>query len=96
MNKSQLLDVLSRNSRFTKQDSEILMDALIDTIQKTVAKGEEVKLVGFGTFSVSKRRARQARNPQTGQSIQIPASKVPKFRPGKDFRDRLDKKKAAK
>lgn len=96
MNKSQLIDVLSRKTRFTKQDSEILMDALIDTIQKTVAKGEEVKLVGFGTFSVSKRRARQARNPQTGQSIQIPASKVPKFRPGKDFRDRLDKKKAAK
>jgi DNA-binding protein HU-beta len=71
----------------TKVQSEEVIDAALEVITKTVAKGDEVKLVGFGTFSRTARKSRTGRNPKTGTQLVIPAAKVPKFKPGKDFRD---------
>lgn len=71
----------------TKVQSEQVLDAALEVISKAVAKGEEVKLVGFGTFSRAARKPRNGRNPKTGTTLVIPAAKVPKFKPGKDFRE---------
>ena len=87
MNKAQLIDLIAQKTQFTKTDSETVLDATLEVIRKAVAKGDEVKLVGFGTFSSTSRKQRTARNPRTGKSVEIPASKVPKFRPGKDFKE---------
>jgi DNA-binding protein HU-beta len=89
MNKAQLIDKLSQKTRLTKIQSELVMDAALEIIQKTVSKGEEVKIVGFGTFSSVQRKARKGRNPKTGEVIDIPRSKVPRFKPGKDFKSHL-------
>ncbi len=90
MNKAQLVEQLSSESELTKADCERLIDSTIEIVRKTVKKGEDVTLVGFGTFTRSKRKARTGRNPQTGASIKIPACTVPKFRPGKAFKDFLN------
>lgn len=86
MNKAQLVEQVARTVNMTKSQSELLIDATLQIIQKTVARGEEVKLVGFGTFSRSVRKSRQGRNPKTGAPVQIPGGKVPRFKPGKDFK----------
>ncbi|MEI8026268.1 MAG: HU family DNA-binding protein [Pseudomonadota bacterium] len=87
MNKSELVEAIAKLTSQTKADTERSLDAFIDVIGKNIKKKEGVKLVGFGTFSVSNRKARIGRNPQTGEEIQIPARKVPVFRPGKDLKD---------
>ena len=87
MNKSQLVALVSRKTQFTKTDSEEILDATLEIIRNAVASGEEVKLVGFGTFSQLLRKSRPGRNPKTGKELEIPATRVPKFKPGKDFRD---------
>ncbi|MBX3040232.1 MAG: HU family DNA-binding protein [Bdellovibrionaceae bacterium] len=89
MNKAQLVEQLSRRTHTTKCDSEAFLDATLEIIQKALSKGEEVKLVGFGTFSTSLRKERTARNPKTGESVVVPKSKVPRFKAGKDFRARM-------
>ena len=89
MNKAQLIDQLATRTRLTKSQSENVLDAALEIIQKTVSKGEEVKLVGFGTFSRLARKSRTGRNPKTGQAVAIPGGKVPRFRPGKDFKDQV-------
>ncbi len=89
MNKAQLVDQLASRTRLTKSQSENVLDAALEIIQKTVSKGEEVKLVGFGTFSRLARKSRTGRNPKTGQSVAIPGGKIPRFRPGKDFKDQV-------
>ena len=89
MNKAQLIEKLAHKTNMTKVQTESLMDAYFEIIQKTVSKGEEVKIVGFGTFSVAHRGARKGRNPKTGQSVEIPRSKVPRFKAGKEFKDAL-------
>ncbi len=89
MNKAQLIDRLAQKTKTTKTQSEALMDAVIDIIQKTVSKGEDVKIVGFGTFSSVQRCARKGRNPKTGEIVDIPRSKAPRFKPGKDFKSLL-------
>lgn len=90
MNKAQLIEKLSQKAHLSKVQTEAALDAAIDIIQKTVAKGEEVKLVGFGTFSLLDRKSRPGRNPKTGEKVLIPSSKVPRFKPGKDFKDVLN------
>lgn len=90
MNKAQLVEQLSTEMELTKADCERVVDSAIETIKKAVKKGDDVTLVGFGTFTRSKRKARLGRNPQTGETIKIPASTVPKFRPGKAFKDFLN------
>jgi DNA-binding protein HU-beta len=89
MNKAELIEVVARNSRLTKVDAEICINSVLDTIKKAVKKGDDVTLIGFGTFTRSKRRARNGRDPQTGEEIKIPAMVVPKFRPGQEFKNAL-------
>jgi DNA-binding protein HU-beta len=86
MNKAQLIDKIAEETTMTKAQCERLLDATVDNIRKAVKKGDEVKLVGFGTFTKAKRKARTGRNPQTGKAIKIPAAWYPKFRPGAEFK----------
>ena len=85
MNKTELIDAVAAESGLTKTDSKKAVDAIVKATQDTVRKGESLTLVGFGTFSVVTRAARTGKNPQTGQSIQIAAKKVVKFKPGKEL-----------
>ncbi len=87
VNKAELIEKVSKRTLLTKVQSEQVIDAALEVITKAVAKGDEVKLVGFGTFSRTVRKSRAGRNPKTGTSLVIPAAKVPKFKAGKDFRD---------
>ena len=87
MNKAQLIEKLALKTKLTKMQSEIVMDAALEIIQKAVSKGDEVKIVGFGTFSYVQRKARKGRNPKTGEVVEIPRTKVPRFRPGKEFKN---------
>ena len=89
MNKGELVEQVSNWTGLTKKASREAVDAIASVITDTLARGEKVTLVGFGTFKLVQRKARTGRNPQTGQSIQIPAKKVPRFRPGKDLKDRV-------
>ena len=91
MNRAQLVEKIAKETEFTKADTERFLEATIDTIKKSVKKGDDVKLVGFGTFAKLKRKARTGRNPQTGKPIKIPAAWYPKFRPGSDFKALLRK-----
>ena len=87
MNKADLVEAIAKTTNSTKADSERMLDAFVDVITKNIKKKEGVKLVGFGTFAVSNRKARVGRNPQTGEEIKIPARKVPVFRPGKELKE---------
>lgn len=89
MNKAQLVESVAKDTNLTKTAVEETLNAALESIKRSVKKGEDVTLVGFGTFTRSKRRARTGRNPQTGKEIQIPAAVVPRFRPGKEFKDTL-------
>lgn len=90
MNKAQLIDRVAEATGSTKTQTEKILDALLETIQRQVGKGEGVKLVGFGSFSKSKRKERKGHNPQTGEEIQIPESWYPKFKPGSDFKNSIN------
>lgn len=92
MNKSELVDAIAKDTGLTKKDSEAALKSIIETISKELSKGREVSLIGFGTFAVGKRAARSGRNPKTGETIKIPASKSPKFKPGKALKDKVNKK----
>lgn len=87
MNKAELIEAMSKITHQTKADSERSLDAFIETVMKNIKKRDGVKLVGFGTFASSNRKARIGRNPQTGEEIKIPARKVPVFRPGKELKE---------
>ncbi len=91
MNKAELIEAMAKSSGLSKADSDRALSAVIDTISKTLKKGGQVALVGFGTFKVSKRNARTGRNPQTGATIKIPARKVPRFTAGKALKDTVAK-----
>ncbi len=86
MNKEELVQEIAKKTKVTQKDAAEVLNALVDTIQKTVAKGKKVTLVGFGTFESRKRAARTGRNPQTGKEISIPAKTVPVFSAGKKFK----------
>ena len=83
MNKAELAEEVSTETGLTKAASGRVVSSIIDAITDALAREERVTLVGFGTFRVMKRKARRGRNPRTGQTIQIPAKKVPRFKPGK-------------
>ncbi len=87
MNKSQLIEKISIGADISKAAAERALNSFIDAVTEEIKSGEQVALVGFGTFSVSDRAARTGRNPQTGAIIQIAAAKVPKFKPGKALKD---------
>ncbi|ANZ63674.1 DNA-binding protein [Secundilactobacillus paracollinoides] len=86
-NKAQLVNDVAAATGLTKKDATAAVDAVFDSVQATLAKGKKVQLIGFGNFEVHERAARKGRNPQTGDEIQIPASKVPAFKPGKSLKD---------
>lgn len=92
MTKSELVAKIAGETGLTKADSERALNAFIGTVKKTLKKNDTVSLVGFGTFYVSKRKARKGRNPRTGDAIKIPAAKLPKFRAGKGLKDALGKR----
>ncbi|PEZ50898.1 DNA-binding protein [Priestia megaterium] len=83
------MDVVATKSELTKQDTKKAVDALFETISNTLANEEKIQLIGFGTFEVRERAARTGRNPQTGEEMMIPASKVPAFKPGKELKEAL-------
>jgi len=90
MNKADLIDKMAADADITKTAASAALDAMLEGITDTLAGGGKVTLVGFGTFSVSHRSARQGRNPQTGEKIQIPAKDVPKFTAGKNLKDSVE------
>jgi DNA-binding protein HU-beta len=87
MNKIELIEQVAQISELTKKDSTKAVEAVLDTILTTLKNGEKVELIGFGSFSVSERSARKGRNPQTGEEIDIKATKVPTFKSGKKLKD---------
>jgi DNA-binding protein HU-beta len=90
MNKSELIQAISEKADLNKAVSEKALNSMIEVISEQLSKGETVALVGFGTFQVSERAARKGRNPQTGQEIDIAASKNPVFKPGKGLKDAVN------
>jgi DNA-binding protein HU-beta len=90
MNKTELTDAVAEATDLTKADAARAVDSVLGTITSTLAKGEQVGIVGFGTFLVRDRAARTGRNPQTGAEIQIAAAKVPAFKPGKALKDAVN------
>jgi len=87
MNKAELVARVAKDSHLTKADATRAIDAVIDNVTRSLKKGEKVTLVGFGTFLVSRRRARGGRNPRTGAPIKIAARRVPKFTAGKELKE---------
>lgn len=90
MNKSELVKSIATKSGLTAEQATQALNGLTETISETLAKGEEVALVGFGTFKVTDRKAKTGRNPATGETIQIPAKKAPVFKAGKALKDAVN------
>ncbi|MBQ4529987.1 MAG: HU family DNA-binding protein [Lachnospiraceae bacterium] len=90
MNKTELIAAIAEKTELSKKDAEKAVKAFTDVVVEELQKGEKIQLVGFGTFEVSERAARTGRNPQTGAEMPIPASKAPKFKAGKAFKDLLN------
>ena len=90
VNKTELIEYIAGKSDLSKAASARALAAIIEAVKKTLKKGETVTLVGFGTFSASKRAARTGRNPRTGAPLKIKAAKVPRFKPGKGLKDALN------
>lgn len=91
MNKTELIDAMAAKCELSKKDTEKALKALTDTVSETLAKGDKIALVGFGTFDVVEKAAREGRNPSTGKKITIAACKAPKFKAGKALKDAVNK-----
>lgn len=87
MNKSELIAQVAEATELSKKDATKAVDAVFEAISAALQNGDKVQLVGFGNFEVRERSARKGRNPQTGEEIEIPASKIPAFKPGKALKD---------
>ena len=92
MNKNELIASIASETGLTKTDSAKALDAFVASITNALKKGDEVRLVGFGTFEVSERAAREGRNPQSGEPMKIEASKAPRFKAGKALKDMINEK----
>jgi len=90
VNKSDLVDAIAKSADISKAAASRALDATVESIKKALKKGDTVSLVGFGTFKVGKRAARNGRNPRTGETIKIKAAKVPKFSAGKGLKDAVN------
>jgi DNA-binding protein HU-beta len=90
MNKTELIAAMAENSGLSKKDSEAALKAFVEAVSEALKKDDKVQIVGFGTFEVAKRAAREGRNPQTGKAMKIKASKSPKFKAGKALKDALN------
>ena len=91
MNKSELVSAVAEKAEITKKDAEKFIQTFVDVVTDELAKGGKVQLVGFGTFDVAERKAREGRNPQTGAPMKIEASKAPRFKVGKALKDAVNK-----
>lgn len=89
MNKAELIEHIANSADLNKAQAGRALDAFIDAVRRSLKKGDSVSLIGFGTFTVTKRAARNGRNPRTGVAIKIKAAKIPKFRPGKGLKDAI-------
>ncbi len=90
MNKSELIDAIAESADISKAAAGRAVDAVVDSVTDALKKGDQVTLIGFGTFSVKERAARTGRNPQTGAEIQIAAAKIPSFKAGKALKDAVN------
>jgi len=90
MSKKDLIDAVAQNAELTKEKAGVAVDAVLEHIRSSMRKGEEVRILDFGTFKVAARKAREGRNPATGATIKIPASRVPKFSPSKGLKEQLN------
>ncbi len=90
MNKAELVAAIAEKTELSKKDSEKALKAFTDVVAEELKKGEKIQLVGFGTFEVAERAAREGRNPQTGKVMSIPASKAPKFKAGKALKETIN------
>ena len=90
MNKTELAAVIAEKAELTKKDAEAALNAFMDSVKEALAKGDKVSLVGFGTFEVRERAAREGKNPRTGEKLTIVACKVPAFKPGKALKDKVN------
>lgn len=89
MNKNEIINEVARKTGLSRREAEVGIQTMLDMIAKEVAKGGKVTLTGFGTFDVGKRKARSGVNPRTGKPINIPASKMPRFKPSRIMRDKI-------
>ena len=92
MNKTELVAAIAKETELSRKDAEAAVKAFVDVVANELKKGEKVQLVGFGTFEVSERSAREGRNPQTGETMTIEASKAPRFKAGKALKDIVNEK----
>lgn len=90
MNKTELVTAIAEKAQITKKDADAALKAFTDVVSDELKNGEKIQLVGFGTFEVSERPAREGRNPRTGETMTIAASKQPKFKPGKALKDAIN------
>lgn len=90
MNKTELIAAVAENAEISKKDAEKALKAFVETVTEQLKKGDKVQVVGFGTFEASERAAREGRNPQTGETMKIAASKAPKFKAGKALKDAIN------
>lgn len=93
MNKQDLISQIADSADISKQKAGVALDATLEAIRNSLKKGDDVRLIGFGTFSVANRAATTGRNPRTGEPIKIAASKQPKFKPGKELKEAVNGKK---
>ena len=91
MNKAELITSMAEKSQLTKKDAETALKAFMQSVEEALVEGDKVQLVGFGTFETRERAAREGRNPRTKETINIPASTVPVFKAGKEFKERVNK-----
>jgi DNA-binding protein HU-beta len=91
LNKTELVSSVAEKAEITKKEAEKVVGAVFASVEEALAKGDKVQLVGFGTFEVKQRAARIGRNPKTGEEINIPATKVPSFKPGKSLKENVGK-----
>ena len=91
MNKVELVTKMAEKSNLTKKEAALALDAFIESVEEALENDDKVQLIGFGTFETRERAAREGRNPRTKETITIPASTVPVFKAGKEFKDRVDK-----
>lgn len=87
MNKAELVNAIANKNKVSKVQAESYLDATLEIIKKTVSSGDDVKIVGFGTFSKAIRKPKTGRNPKTGETYKIPKTTIPRFKPGKEFKE---------
>ena len=90
MNKNELVSAVAKQAELSKKDAGLAVEAVFDTIAKALEKGDKVQLIGFGSFDVSERAAREGHNPRTGEAMKIAASKAPRFKAGKALKERVN------